>query len=138
LTASISGPTDVVVPGTAFTLTAVPTGFTGASYQWRLNNFDLTGATAATCTISSAQSAHAGIYTVAIGLAAGDSVVSSPLTITLGTAAGSSSSGSSSSSSGGAAAGSASGGGGGGAPSLWYLALIGLLAMARAKKRLVR
>jgi hypothetical protein len=126
----------VVVPSTAFTLTAVPSGFTGVSYQWRLNNFDITGATAATYTVSSAQSANAGIYTVAIGLAAGDSVVSASLTVTLGTSAGSSSSGSSSSSSGAASA-SASGGGGGGAPSLWYLALIGLLALVRAKKRLV-
>jgi pectate lyase len=135
-TATISGPTDVVVPATAFTLTAVPSGFSGVSYQWRLNNFDIAGATSVTYAVSSAQSASAGIYSVVIGLAAGDSVVSSPLTVTLGTSAGSSSSGSSSSSSGVA---SASGtGGGGGAPSLWYLVLIGLLALVRAKKRLVR
>jgi pectate lyase len=136
-TATISGPTDVVVPGAAFTLTAVPSGFSGVSYQWRLNNFDIAGATTATYMVSSAQSVHAGIYTVVIGLSAGDSMVSAPLTVTLGTSAGSSSNGSTSPGSGGVAA-SGSGGGGGGAPSVWYWALIGLLALARAAKRLVR
>jgi pectate lyase len=132
-TASITGPTDVVTPSSSFTLTAAPTGFTGTSYQWRLNNFDISGATSATYAVNSAQSANAGIYTVVIGLAAGDSVVSSALTITLGTSSGSPGGGSSSSS-GGSPASSASGGGGGGAPSVWYLALIGALALARARK----
>jgi pectate lyase len=132
--ASISGPTDVVVAGTAFTLTAAPSGFTGVSYQWRLNNFAISGATASTYSVSSAQNANGGTYTVVIGLAAGDYVVSSPLTITLGT-----SGGSTGGSGGGAtAAASTGGGGGGGAPSVWYLALIGALAFARARKKFAR
>ena len=90
---------------------------------------------------SSAQSANAGTYTVVIGLASGDYVVSSPLVIALGTPGGSSSSssgGSSSSSSGASPAAATTGGGGGGAPSVWYLALIGALAFARARKKLTR
>ena len=133
--AAITGPTDVVVASSSFTLAAAPSGFTGVSYQWRRNNFDISGATASTYTVSSAQTANAGIYTVVIGLAAGDFVTSSPLTITLGTAGGSTSSSSSSSSGSGAPAAS-SGGGGGGAPNLgFFAALIALAAIRMAKRR---
>jgi hypothetical protein len=81
--ATITGPTSAVPATTAFTLTAIPTGITASTYQWRLNNIAITGATSVTYTVASAQDANAGIYTVAIGLASGDMVVSSPLTITV-------------------------------------------------------
>ncbi len=128
--AAITGPTDVVPAASSFTLTAAPNGFTGVSYQWRRNNFDISGATASTYTVSSAQTANAGIYTVVIGLAAGDFVTSSPLTIALGTSGGSSSS---SSSSGGtsSAASAATSGGGGGAPSSYFLLILAGLGLLR-------
>ena len=123
--ASITGPTNAVT-GSTFTLTAAPSGFTGTSYQWRLNNFDIAGATSSTYKVASAQTADAGIYTVVIGLSAGDFVVSAPLVMVLGTTSGSSGSSSSSSSS--SSGGGSGGSGGGGAPSFAYLA--GLLALA--------
>jgi len=132
--AAITGPIDVVPANSSFTLTAAPSGFTGVSYQWRRNNFDLSGATASTYTVSSAQTANAGIYTVVIGLAAGDFVVSSPLTIELGISGGSSSSSSSGGSS--LAATTASSGGGGGAPSSYFLlVLVGLGILRKASRR---
>lgn len=86
--AIVTGPTSAVPAATAFTLTAVPTGFTAATYQWRFNNIAITGATSATYTVASAQGFNAGVYTVAIGFASGDMVVSSPLAITVGSAPG--------------------------------------------------
>jgi pectate lyase len=83
-TASITGPSGAVTPATAFTLTAVPASFTPATYQWRLANLDIAGATSSTYTVSNTQAGNAGIYTVAIGLASGDVVVSTPFTVTLG------------------------------------------------------
>jgi pectate lyase len=82
--ASITGPTAAVTPATAFTLTSVPASFTPSTYQWRLGNLAISGATASTYTVSNTQSANAGIYTVAIGLVSGDVVVSTPFTVTLG------------------------------------------------------
>ncbi|HTB80040.1 MAG TPA: Ig-like domain-containing protein [Opitutaceae bacterium] len=84
--ASITGPSAAVTPETPFTLTAVPASFTPSSYQWRLGNLDIAGATSSTYTVSSTQAANAGIYTVAIGLVSGDVVVSTPFTVTLGAA----------------------------------------------------
>ncbi len=83
-TALITGPSAAVTPTTAFTLTSASTGFTPSSYQWRLANLDIAGATASTYTVANTQAANAGIYTVAIGLASGDVVVSTPFTVTLG------------------------------------------------------
>jgi hypothetical protein len=82
--ASITGPSAAVTPATAFTLTAVPASFTPSTYQWRLGNQPISGATASTYTVSNTQAANAGVYTVAIGLASGDVVVSTPFTVTLG------------------------------------------------------
>jgi len=124
-TASITGPSAAVVPGASFTLTAVPASFTGVSYQWRLNNFDLSGATAATYGVTSMQTANAGTYSVVIGTASGDYVVSSSFGVTLGTSTGPNSS--SSSSSGGAT----SSGGGGGAPGVGYLAALFVMGALR-------
>jgi hypothetical protein len=133
--ASITGPTAAVVPGASFTLTAVPSSFTGASYQWRLNNFDISGATSSTYNVASMQSSNAGTYSVAIGTASGDFVVSSSLVVTLGS--GTSPDNSSSSSSGGTTASAATaGGGGGGAPGVGYLAA--LLVMSALRQALRR
>jgi pectate lyase len=82
--ASISATATTVVPGTSATLTASLTGATAAGYQWRLNNSPIAGATSATYTISSMAAANAGTYTVAVPLANGDAVVSTPTAIALG------------------------------------------------------
>jgi hypothetical protein len=108
-TATITGPTSPVIPSTSPTLTAVTTGFSARSYQWRLNNTDIAGASLASYTVANAQSANAGIYTVAIGLASDDVVISTPFVLTLA---------SSPPNSGGSNSG---GGGGGGALGYWYL-----------------
>lgn len=130
--ASITGPGAAVAPGSSFTLTAVPSGFTGASYQWRLNNFDIPKANSETYGIASMQTANAGTYSVVIETEAGDYVVSSSHSVTLGAAPGPDNSSSSSSSSGG----SSGGGGGGGAPGVGYLAaLLVLGALRRALRR---
>ena len=81
--ASITGPTSPVTPGAGFTLTAVPAGFTPATYQWRRNNIAIPGATAATFSVNAAMGADAATYTVAIGLSSDDVIVSSPLAISL-------------------------------------------------------
>ena len=121
-TATISGPTAAVTPGASFTLTAVPTGFTAATYQWRLNNVDITGAISATYTSGNTQAANAGTYTVAISLASSDTVVSAPFSITLGeqpTMNGRIS-------------------GGGGALGTWYCAALALLGSLRFLRRRCR
>jgi MYXO-CTERM domain-containing protein len=77
--------TTAVKSGTSITLTAVPKDVTASTYQWRLANVPISGATASTYTISSMSSSTAGKYTVAIGSADGSTVVSVPLTLTVTT-----------------------------------------------------
>ena len=84
--ASITATATTVVPGASATLTAGLTGATATTYQWRLNNAPISGATGATYTISSMAAAHAGTYTVAVSVAHSDTVVSTPTMLTLGTA----------------------------------------------------
>ena len=81
--ASITGPSADLAEGASTTLTAKPSGFTGTTYQWRLNNAPIAGATEATYTIASMSSATLGTYTVEIGLADGSAVVSTPLNVGL-------------------------------------------------------
>lgn len=85
-TASITATATTVIPTASATLTAGLTGATASTYQWRLNNAPIAGATSSTYTISSMAAANAGTYTVAITLANGDTVVSTPTSIVLGTA----------------------------------------------------
>ncbi len=84
-TASITATATTVVPGAGATLTASITGATAAGHQWRLDNAPISGATGATYTVSGMAAAHAGTYTVAVSLANGDTVVSTPTTLILGT-----------------------------------------------------
>jgi len=130
--ASITGPTAAVVPGASFVLTAVPSNFAGASYQWRLNNFNISGATSSTYSVTSMQTANTGTYSVMIGTASGDYVVASPLTVTVGSnTSGDAGSSSSSGSTTAAPAASSGGSGGGGAPGLSYLAALLFLSVLR-------
>lgn len=133
-TASVTGPGSAVSPGSSFTLTAVANGFSGTSYQWRRNNADISGATASTYSVSSMQSANAGVYTVSIGLASGNFVVSTPFEVTLGSVV-SPDPGGGSSSGGAAPAAAAASGGGGGAPGWAYLAALLAVGLARFTAR---
>jgi len=88
--ASIAGPSAGgsadVKAGASLTLTASATGFTAGTYQWRLNNFPLAGATSPTFTLVSMAAENAGLYTVAISTDTGETVISAPFTVTLGAA----------------------------------------------------
>ncbi len=126
LSATISGPTSATA-GSGFTLTSATTGFTGVSYQWRLNNVPIAGATAATYTASQTT---AGTYTVAIKLSNDEVVVSSSHTITLDAGGGL-----------GTVGGGTyvpreqpAGGGGGGSHSLFFLTAIAALCVLRAHR----
>ncbi len=55
-----------IASGQSVSLTASPIGGGPFTYQWQLNGVDLSGATGETLTISNAQSAQGGIYTVII------------------------------------------------------------------------
>lgn len=81
--ASITGPASDLATGASATLTAIASGFTGITYQWRLNNSPIPGATGATYTITSMGSTNLGTYTVVIGLADGTAVVSTPFNVGL-------------------------------------------------------
>ncbi|HTB79360.1 MAG TPA: hypothetical protein VK717_00585 [Opitutaceae bacterium] len=129
--ATITGPSSAVTGATAFTLTAVvPASFIPSTYQWRLNNLPISGATGSTYAVSSAQSTDAGIYTVAIDLVSSDQVVSKPFTVTI--TAPPSSSGSGSGSSDNFKANHSDGG----APSEWFYVALALLAtLGRFRQR---
>lgn len=125
-TASVTSTATTVPLGGSFTLTAVPNGLTVAPdvpvapYQWRLNGTPIGGASISqSLTITQATGSNTGNYTVAILLANGDTVVSTPITITA--TSGSSAVPSSSSAA----------SGGGGAPSIWFMGALGLLAALR-------
>jgi VCBS repeat-containing protein len=112
--ATITGPAAAVKTGSSLTLTAVSTGFSASAYQWRLNNADISGATSPTYTKSNLQTANAGTYTVAISLASGDTVVSAPLVVAVGTDQGTGK------------------GSGGGSFDAWFCAVLALLGLARS------
>jgi pectate lyase len=120
-TATSTGPTAAVTPGSSFTLTSTASGFTATTYQWRLNNVDIAGATASTYTCSNTQAANAGTYTVAISMASGDTVVSTPIVVTLGSTPPSNSGN--------------SGGSGGGSFEAWFCAALALLGSCRLFRR---
>jgi pectate lyase len=118
---SINASGTAIVTGTSFTLNSVTPISATVAYQWRLNNADIAGATSASYTVASAQAANAGIYTVVSSNSAGDSLVSSPVTITVGAAPSNPP--------------ASGGGGGGGSPSLWFFAALASLAGLRRLTR---
>lgn len=119
-TASINGPSAPVANGASFTLNAVSTLSGTLTYQWRLNNAPINGATSAAYTVTNAQTSHSGIYTAAITTINGTTIVSSPFTVTVNAPAPSNPNPPPS-----------GGGGGGGSPSLGFFAALAMLALLR-------
>ena len=101
----------VTVGATAqFSVTA--TGTPAPTYQWRLNNTAIAGATSPTLTLTGVQFTDGGTYTVTVANLAG-TVTSIPATLTVNPTTTIPPSG---------------GGGGGGAPSLWFCGALAVLA----------
>lgn len=71
----------VVFAGSPATFSAIAAGG-GLTYQWKLNNVAIPGATSASYTIASATAAHAGSYTLEITNSAGTKT-SNPATLTI-------------------------------------------------------
>lgn len=97
------------------TASAIP----APTYQWRFKGADIAGATNATYSIAAAQAANAGEYTVVVTNSLG-SATSAAASLTVSAGGGS---------------GGGNGGGGGGAPSLWFVATLAALGVARGLKR---
>ena len=103
-----------------FTVTA--SGNPEPTYQWYFNGTAINNATSSTLTIASAQAANAGDYTVVVSNALG-SITSEKATLTVTAPPAPGGSG-------------GSGGGGGGSPSLWFLAVLSALGIARRMHKL--
>lgn len=89
------------------------------TYQWLFNNVAIAGATSTTLSISNAQSTNAGTYTVNVSNVVG-TITSSPATLTVNPAPVVTPTPTPTKS-----------GGGGGSPSLWFLAALCMLGLAR-------
>lgn len=105
----------------AFSVTATGTGT--LSYQWYFGTAAIAGATGTVYNLTNVSSANAGIYYVTVSNANG-SVTSAQatLTVTASTPAP-------------APGGGGGGGGGGGAPSVWFVAALGILGACRLLRR---
>ncbi len=123
LSASITSPNSAVTAGSSFTLTSSTTASSYTSFQWRLNHADIAGATSATYTVASAQTSHAGTYTVVLTNSTGTSIVSTPFTLAVNAAPPP------------PAPAPSGGGGGGGSHSLQFLAALASLALLRRFRR---
>jgi hypothetical protein len=75
-----------VTAGSSATFTVTASGTAPLSYQWRFNGSNISGATSASYTVSNAQSANAGNYSVVVSNSAG-SVTSNNATLTVSTTA---------------------------------------------------
>lgn len=83
MSASITG-TTAVTAGTTVKLTASPAGFVASSYQWRLNNVAISGATNVNLELPAVTVAQSGaVYTAVLGVGTGPSVVTAPVTLSI-------------------------------------------------------
>jgi sugar lactone lactonase YvrE len=115
-----------VTAGNSALFSVTATGHPALTYQWYFNGTAITGATASSYSLASAQTGNAGNYTVTVANTLG-SVTSSAATLTVNTVTSQPSSlsvGSSDSS-----------GGGGGAPSWWFVLALVLIGIARSAVR---
>ena len=108
----------------SFSITAV--GRPAPTYQWYYGGTAISGATGTAYSISNAQSANAGDYTVMASNAMG-SATSNRATLTVNAAPPPPNNG-----------GGDTGGGGGGAPSQWFVLALVLIAIVRATTRMSR
>ncbi len=115
-----------VTAGGSVQFSVTASGRPAVTYQWYFGSTPISGATSGTYSLSNAQSANAGNYTVVVSSVMG-SVTSTAATLTVNPAGGGGGGGDGQS--GGA------GGGGGGAPSTWSFAALLLLAVARIFQR---
>ena len=76
-----------VTAGSSVTFNVVASGTATLTYQWKLGGTNISGATSSSYMIASAQTAHAGSYTVTVANSAG-SVTSSTATLTVNAATG--------------------------------------------------
>lgn len=106
-----------VTAGTTTQFTVVASGQPAPTYQWSFNGTAISGATSSTYSLTSAQSANAGDYTVTVSNGYG-SVTSNKATLTVNASTSTSSSSS-----------------GGGAMGSWWVGALALLAMARCWTR---
>jgi hypothetical protein len=112
-----------VTAGSSVQFTVTATGRPAVTYQWSFNGTAISGATSSTYSLSNAQAANAGTYTVVVSNVMGSNT-SNGATLTVNAATPTTSVGGDTSSGGG-------GGGGGGAPSEWFCGALLLLAAAR-------
>jgi len=113
-----------VTAGNSALFSVTATGHPALTYQWYFNGTAITGATASSYSLASAQTGNAGSYTVTVANTLG-SVTSNAATLTVNTVISQPSSLSVGSSTG------SGGGGGGGAPSLWFLLALVMIGAAR-------
>jgi sugar lactone lactonase YvrE len=113
-----------VTAGESATFTVAASGQPAPTCQWLFNGSAISGATSSTLSITNAQYANAGIYTVTVKNIVG-TVTSNQATLTVNPVPVNTPS---SPSSGG-------GGGGGGAPSVWFCSVLSLLAFVRRMLR---
>lgn len=117
-----------VTAGQSASFTVAASSTTPLTYQWSRNGIAISGATGPTHTIASAQTGDAGSYTVVVTNSAGNAT-SNAATLTVNPVVVVNPP--SPPSSGG-------GGGGGGAPSLWFIAALSALGLARRLRGLHR
>ncbi len=112
-----------VTTGSSALFSVTATGHPALTYQWYFNGAAISGATASSYSLASAQSGNAGSYTVTVTNAVGR-VTSSPATLTVNTVTSQPS-----------AIPNAGGTGGGGAPSWWFLLALALAGVMRKAVR---
>jgi sugar lactone lactonase YvrE len=118
-TIAVQPQSQTVTAGSGVMFSVMASGSPAPTYQWEFNGTAISGATSSSYSLSSAQSANAGSYTV-IASNAGGRATSNAATLTVNAVSPPPNSGANGGS-----------GGGGGAPSVWFYCLLSLLALAR-------